>query len=127
MEKQEFLERFNKKTQQELQRGFCEIDGKKYYCLTNNGSYFHAFANCDSFTYFIFLKAFYEMAKSIGEECVNPEFINVRSKNGVVKGDIVLDDFSRGEQKLQVFLESIDDNFEEGIPLEEQMKRFKNL
>ena len=138
MTKQEFLERFNKKTLQPLSRGFCEIDEKKYYCLTNDGSYRHAFVNCDSFSYYIFLKAFNTLAKSIGEEVVNPELVNVKcGSSGFVKGDIILEDFSRGEKKVKVYSEkgdkfSEDDLignllYKEDMSLEEQMLQFKYL
>lgn len=101
MTKQEFLDRFNKKTQQPLKRGFCEIDGKKYYCLTNDGRTFSS-TPCDSFLYFLILKAFHEIAKSIGEESVNPEFGNMYyDSKGFIGGDIILEDFSQLGQKIK--------------------------
>ena len=138
MIKQEFLERFNKKTLQPLSRGFCEFDGKKYYCLTNDGSYRHEFVNCDSFTYYVFLKAFHTLAKSIGEEMVNPEFVNMEcGSSGFVSGDIILEDFTRGERKVKVYSENGDqfsENdlignllYKEDMSLEEQMLQFKYL
>ena len=65
MNKEEFFARFDKKTQEILKQGFCTINGKSYYCMTNNGSYNHAFTNYDSYTYYVFLKAFNEIKSSL--------------------------------------------------------------
>ena len=137
MEKQAFLERFDKKTDKPLEKGFCEIDGKKYYCLTTRAGYWHAFVNCDSFSYFVFLKAIHEMAKFVGEDCVDPEFINVQIKGGYISGDIIVEDFSKGDRKVVVYSESAKDYKEEDLPgnllykfgmsLKEQCQQFKEL
>lgn len=135
MTKEEFLNRFNKKTQK-LKRGFFEMAGKKYYSLYNSGRGKDGI----NFVYFVFLKAFHDIANSIGMECVNPEFVNVSLEKGVISGDIIMEDFSHGERKVKInglhddFVESDKHKFRKGelvswpgITLEEQMKQFKSL
>ena len=64
MNKSELLNRFKIKTEKPLSRGFCEINGKKYYCLTNNTNTYLS-TPVESYTYYIFMRAFYDMAKII--------------------------------------------------------------
>ena len=101
MNKQEFYKRFNKKTDKPLERGFCEIEGKRYFCLTNQGQTWQKTPS-NSFTYYVFLRAFYDLAISVGEECVYPEFVNVKFENGYIFGDIITEDFSNSEEKIKV-------------------------
>lgn len=100
MNKQDLLNRFKIKTEKPLTRGFCEINGKKYYCLTNDKKTYST-TPVDSYTYYIFMRAFCDMAKSIGANSIYPEFVNVEYHNGYLSGDIITEDFSLGEEKLE--------------------------
>ena len=135
MNKEELLNRFTIKTEKPLTRGFCEVDGKKYYCLTNNKSTYQT-VPMDSFTYYIFMRAFHDMAKSIGAESVYPEFVNVQYDNGYLSGDIITEDFSHGEEKLETQYINEGDKIGEcngclirydGITLTEEARQFKRL
>ena len=135
MDKQEFLSRFNVRSDKPLSRGFCEINGKKYYCLTDNRRTYQT-VPMDSFTYFIAMRTFYDMAKSVGLESVYPELVNVVYKNGYLSGDIITEDFSRGEEKLETICISDGENTSkrdgyliryDNITLPEEAEQFKQL
>ena len=135
MNKEALLNRFTIKTEKPLNRGFCEVNGKKYYCLTNNKSTYNS-VPMDSFRYYIFMKAFHDMAKSIGAESVYPEFVNVEYRHGYLSGDIITEDFSHGEEKLEtVYLDDKEENCEcngcliryDGITLTEEAEQIKRL
>ncbi len=120
MKREEFFERFNIRLNK-FKYGFNDINGKKYYSLTNDKRLCTANCNMLPFEYYLFLNAYFEMAKSINEEVIRPYFVNAECKKGLIKGDLIMEDFSKSETKVKV------PSFDGNMDMLEMMDLFKEL